>query len=407
MEKTGNKKRRIWLTVLLSVVIFLFIVFISAFAVFKYYYGMLNIEKDEDNYEEQTTWFLDDEETQFITEGSDTAEISQGTEVVMSSEGLDSTPNPESPEISESLENTTAELEISTQIIESTVAQATTAVQTTQESLPSFEDMEGAEDVFRVLLIGVDSKENNINGRSDVMILFDINPKTKKIVMTSLLRDIYVDIPGYKSNRLNAAYALGGAKLLVQTISQNFGIEVDKYVIINYWLVRDVVDALGGVDVNITKEELDQINHNLNEQNRLLNNPYGTDHLPATSIGKVHLNGNQALAYARIRKADSDFGRTNRQRNVVSAGIEKVKGLGFLEINNMLNQFLPRVTTNLTEKDVLSLMVMAVKRKNYSIESMAIPVSGTWEYATIDGKAVIKLDFAANAKAWYKKVVGE
>ena len=177
--------------------------------------------------------------------------------------------------------------------------------------------------------------------------------------------------------------------------------------IINYWMVRDVVDALGGVDVDVTKEELDQINHNLNEQNGLMSNPYGTDHLPESSIGKIHLNGNQALAYSRIRKADSDFGRTGRQREIVSASIEKVKKLGIFEINDMLNQFLPRVTTNLTEKDVVNLLLMALKRKDYSIESMALPVDGTWKYATIDGKAVIKIDFAANAKAWYKKVVGE
>lgn len=395
MKKTGNKKRRIGLIILLSFVIFLFIACISAIAVFKHYYGMMNIEKDEDIYEEQTISVLEDEETVFEAETSETAETAEATEAVISTEIL-STEEPV---------DTTEEQDTTAQTSETTAAQETTVITTKQETIEL--DMEGTEDIFRILLIGVDSKENDIRGRSDVMILFDINPKTKKIVMTSLLRDIYVDIPGHKSNRLNAAYALGGAKLLTQTISKSFGIEVDKYVIINYWMVRDVVDALGGVDVDVTKEELDQINHNLNEQNGLMSNPYGTDHLPESSIGKIHLNGNQALAYARIRKADSDFGRTSRQREIVSASIEKVKKLGIFEINDMLNQFLPRVTTNLTEKDVVNLLLMALKRKDYSIESMALPVDGTWKYATIDGKAVIKIDFAANAKAWYKKVVGE
>lgn len=395
MKKTGNKKRRIGLIILLSFVIFLFIACISAIAVFKHYYGMMNIEKDEDIYEEQTILVLEDEETVFEAETSETAETAEATEAVISTEIL-STEEPV---------DTTEEQVTTAQTSETTAAQETTVITTKQETIEL--DMEGTEEIFRILLIGVDSKENNIRGRSDVMILFDINPDTKKIVMTSLLRDIYVDIPGHGGNRLNAAYAIGGAKLLTQTISGSFGIDVNKYVVVNYWMVCDVVNALGGVDVDVTKEELEHINHNLDEQNRLLGNKYGTDHLPENCIGKITLNGNQALAYARIRKADSDFGRTSRQREIVAAGIEKVKKLGILEINNMLNQFLPRITTNLTEKDILSLLVMAVKRKDYSIESMAIPVDGTWEYATIDKKAVIKIDFAANAKAWYKKVVGD
>lgn len=395
MKKTSNKKRRIGLIILLSFVIFLFIACISAIAVFKHYYGMMNIEKDEDIYEEQTISVLDDEETVFESETSEIEETTEATDAVISTE-ISST---------EESVDTTEEQITTAQTSETTAAQETTAVTTKQEAIEL--DMEGTEEIFRILLIGVDAKENNIRGRSDVMLLFDINPDTKKIVMTSLLRDIYVDIPGHASNRLNAAYALGGAKLLTKTISQSFGIEVDKYVIINYWLVRDVVDALGGVEADISKDEIAYVNANLTEQNHLMSNPRGTDILSESSIGRVHLNGNQALAYARIRKADSDFGRTSRQREIVAAGIEKVKKLGILDINNMLNQFLPRITTNLTEKDILSLLVMAVKRKDYSIESMAIPVDGTWDYATIDKKAVIKIDFAANAKAWYKKVVGD
>ena len=403
MKKPSNKKRRIWLIILLSFVIFLFSICISAIVIFKHYYGMmnienqipnavkikkLNIEKDENIYEEQTMLVLESEDEIFPPEVSDTTEILQDTETVASTEVVDSILS------SEVEESTITEPTTSVQTSEVTAAQETTVIQTTQETLPALE--EGTDGIFRVLLIGVDSREN-IRGRSDTMILFDINPDTKKIVMTSLLRDIYVDIPGHKSNRLNAAYALGGAKLLTQTISKSFGIEIDKYVIVNFRIVIDVVDALGGVEVDVTKEELDHINQGAT----------GTNRLPDSSIGKVRLNGNQALVYSRIRKTDSDFGRTSRQREIVSASIEKIKKLGIFEINDMLNQFLPRVTTNLTEKDVVNLLLMALKRKDYSIESMALPVDGTWKYATIDGKAVIKIDFAANAKAWYKKVVGE
>ena len=406
MKKSSGHKKRIWLTILLSFVILLFGVFLSAIAIFKHYYGMLNIELDESIYEEQTMADLEIEETEFLPEISETIPIPQETETetetAVGTEESVSTPS------TERSESTVTEQTSSIQTSEVTAEQETTVIQTPQETAELFKDMEGTEKMFRLLLIGVDSRSDNTRGRSDTMILFHINPDTKKIVMTSLLRDIYIDnIPGYGRDRLNAAYAFGGAKLLTQTISKSFGIEVDKYVIVNFWMVRDVVDALGGVDADVTKEELAQINHNLREQNRLMSNPILMDQLPESSVGKMHLNGNQALAYARIRKIDSDFGRTGRQREIISASIEKVKKLGILEINDMLTQFLPRITTNLTEKDILSLLGVAIKGKDYSIESMSIPVEGTWEYAMIDEKAVIKIDFAANAKAWYKKVVGE
>ena len=402
MKKSSGHKKRIWLTILLSFVILLFGVFLSAIAIFKHYYGMLNIELDESIYEEQTMADLEIEETEFFPEISETIPIPQETETAVGTEESVSTPS------TERSESTVTEQTSSIQTGEVTAEQETPVIQTPQETTELFKDMEGTEKMFRLLLIGVDSRSDNTRGLSDTMILFHINPDTKKIVMTSLLRDIYIDnIPGYGGNRLNTAYLFGGAKLLTQTISNSFGIEVDKYVIVNFWMVRDVVNVLGGVDADVTKEELAQINRNLEEQNWLTKSPYGMDYLPESSVGKIHLNGNQALAYSRIRKIDSDFGRTDRQRKIISASIEKVKKLGILEINDMLTQILPRITTNLTEKDILSLFRVALKVKDYSIESMAIPVEGTWEYAIIDEKAVIKIDFAANAKAWYKKVVGE
>lgn len=402
MKPESNKKRRIWKIILLSIVIFLLCVCISAVMIFQYYYGMLNIERDDIIYDEQTVSVLEDDETIFLPEESDTSEIPED------SGSIEDTEEPiDIPDTEVVPTDTTAEETSSTQPGEDTAAPETTAAPNTQETGEVLGDMSGSEDIFRVLLIGVDSREDNIRGRSDTMILFDINPNTKKIIMTSLLRDIYVDIPGHGSNRLNAAYAFGGAKLLTQTILNSFGIKVDKYVIINFWTVRDVVDALGGVNVDVTKEELEQINLMVGGQNKVLDGIRGDDKLPESSVGNIQLNGIQALAYARIRKLDSDFGRTSRQREIILASINKVKNLGIFEINSLLNQFLPQVTTNLTEKDILSLLAMAIKRKDYSIESMAIPVAGTWEYVTIDKKAVIKIDFAANAKAWYKKVSGE
>ena len=395
MKKTTGKKRKIWLVILLSLVIFLGSIGITGIVIFKHYYGMMNIEKEDDIYEEQTWLALEDEETIPNTENSDTMPSINNEDMTDSSEYSETILNSESSENTADVETTSNQTNAVTiaeesKVIETTkTIETTKSIETTQETFNALEGLEISERIFRVILIGVDSRENNVKGRSDSMILFDINPDTKKIVMTSFLRDIYVSIPGYGENRLNAAYAFGGAKLLTKTIYGSFGIEVDKYVTINFDIVRDVVDALGGVEVKLTQEEVDYLN------------------MPTNKGGTVTLNGNQALTYARIRKLDSDFGRTNRQRNVVTACIEKVKKMSISQINDMLEKFLPRVTTNLTEKDILTLLLMAVKRKDYSIESMAIPVTGTWQYATIQGKAVIQIDFAANAKAWYDKITGK
>lgn len=398
MKKTTGKKRKIWLVILLSLVIFLGSIGITGIVIFKHYYGMMNIEKEDDIYEEQTWLALEDEETIPNTENSDTmpsmTDSSEYSEIILNSESSENTADVETT----SNQTNAVTIAEESKVIETTkTIETTKSIETTQETFNALEGLEISERIFRVILIGVDSRENNVKGRSDTMILFDINPDTKKIVMTSFLRDIYVSIPGYGENRLNAAYAFGGAKLLTKTIYGSFGIEVDKYVTINFDIVRDVVDALGGVEVKLTQEEVDYLNSSMSSKDRL----------PTNKGGKVTLNGNQALTYARIRKLDSDFGRTNRQRNVVTACIEKVKKMRISQINDMLEEFLPRVTTNLTEKDVLTLLLMAVKRKDYSIESMAIPVTGTWQYATIQGKAVIQIDFAANAKAWYDKVTGK
>lgn len=109
-----------------------------------------------------------------------------------------------------------------------------------------------SEKAFNIMLIGVDSRKDTFDGRSDSMILIHVNPETKKIITTSFLRDMYVNIPGRGGNRLNAAYVSGGPELLFDTISDNFGIEIEDYVTLNFWLVMDIIDDLGGVDIEIT-----------------------------------------------------------------------------------------------------------------------------------------------------------
>ena len=267
-----------------------------------------------------------------------------------------------------------------------------------------FEGKEISERIFNIMLVGVDSRGDDVAGRSDSMILIHLNPETKKINTTSFLRDIYAEIPGRGGNRLNAAYVFGGPDLLLKTIHHNFGIEVDKYVTLNFWLVIDILNDFGGVDIEITEEEIELMNRYMKEHNKILGNPEGTDYLKAEDAGMRHLNGNQALSYARIRYIGTDFARTGRQRRIISLCIDKLKHMNVKEMNAMLEKYLPSVKTNLTEQDVTSLLFMALGIKDYTRESHVIPVDGTWKDAKIRGMSVLEIDFKANAKAWYDTV---
>ena len=397
-EKRARQRRKKILIILLTLLVIIFSIFIAAVMVFKYYYGLMNFETEDDIYLDQTITDFEDEDW-LIFEDIYDDEIydSETSDIEPDSESIEPLPNPEDPDNIPNFENTEdtdTEPTSPDKPEEDSTSTENNVVAPPQEPSNDLEEIEVNKNNFRVMLLGVDSRQNNMRGRTDSMILFEINPDTKKVLMTSFLRDIYVTIPGVGENRLNAAYVFGGTKLLFKTMSEAFGIEVDKYVLINFGIVSDVIDAFGGIDIALTQKEIDHLNKNLPSANRL----------PQAVDGKVHLNGTQALAYSRIRKIDSDFARTNRQRKVIDICVEKVKNMSVSQLEDMLKKFLPRVTTNLTEKDVLTLFFMALNRNDYQIESMAIPVSGTWEYATIRGMAVLTIDFAANSKAWYEKV---
>ena len=261
--------------------------------------------------------------------------------------------------------------------------------------------------VVNVLLIGNDSRENGEDGRSDAMILLSISNKTKKIYMTSLLRDMYVDIPGHDGNRLNAAYSFGGAELLMETIEQNLDITVNRYVLVNFEAFANLVDAVGGIELDLTSEEIEYVNGYLVEYNILTNRPQGTDNMDTSVSGLVHLNGPQALAYSRNRYLGTDFGRTDRQRKVLTAVIHKLPSALVTNPKGLMDGLLPNLTTNLTRGECFSLSLMAGKMLTYDIESDSIPQPGTYRDVTIRKMAVLEVDFDANIQYLKEKLYGE
>lgn len=263
------------------------------------------------------------------------------------------------------------------------------------------------EGVINILLIGNDSRSQGEDGRSDAMILLSVSSRTKTIHMTSLLRDIYVEIPGYKGNRLNAAYSYGGPELLMETIEKNLDISINRYVLVNFQAFANLVDAVGGVDLELTSKEVEYVNGYLVEYNILEGRPEGTDYLDTSLSGMVHLNGPQALAYSRNRYLGTDFGRTERQRKILSAVIDRLPGAVIKNPAGLMDGLLPNLTTNLTKGECLNLSLQAGKLLAYEMIQGSIPVEGSYSNANIRGMDVLQIDFDMNKEYIRSNIYGE
>lgn len=257
------------------------------------------------------------------------------------------------------------------------------------------EELMGNKKVFNILLIGCDAREEGGRGRSDSIILISINKESEQLIATSIMRDIYVEISGHGNNRLNAAYAYGGADLLVETVEKNFKIQIDRYASVDFFVFMDIVDQMGGVDLEISDEEFLVANAYINELNELLDEPYGTDWLPGG--GPHHLNGKQALGYSRIRYVgDADFERTKRQRAVLEQIFNKVKDYNLIELNSLLNIILPEITTDLTEGEAITLALGMNAYKKYDLKQYRLPYDDTWRDMRIKGMSVLGINFEKN-----------
>lgn len=255
-------------------------------------------------------------------------------------------------------------------------------------------------DVRNILVIGSDTRSVEQRGRTDSMILLSVNSKTKEITMTSFMRDMYVEIVGKDADgndidtwdKMNAAYVYGGAELLMDTIEYNFDISVDDYVYIDFYSFVDIVDAIGGIEIEISDEEAEGMKPPMAEQNKILGNEKGTDYLEHG--GKLTLNGNQALAYARLRYVgNADFERTERQRTVISKIIEKVKSSSPLTIDKFAKASMSHLTTNMSKAELYALTYKAIFSLNYDINSLRIPDDDSYTYGNHSGQSTLDVDF--------------
>ena len=246
--------------------------------------------------------------------------------------------------------------------------------------------------VTNILLIGIDKNDDGSDGRSDTNMLISIDNSNKKIRLVSFLRDTYLEIPTLGKAKLNAAFAHGGPALTMQTLENNYRINIDKYISVNSDNFAALIDKMGGLDINMDKAVCDAENRNMGS------------HLKP---GVNHLDGRLALYYSRIREIDSDFGRTGRQREVVELMIKKLKTLNPLEVNKIMYDYLPYVKTNLSDAELLQLASIAGPVSNYPMETMHVPNENAYKDETLNGVgAVLVPDLPKNCELLRKFLYG-
>ena len=239
-------------------------------------------------------------------------------------------------------------------------------------------------DVINVLLVGSDSRDPNAElGRSDTMILASFNKAEGKATALSFLRDSLVEIDGHGQSKLGHTFAYGGVGLTINTINKQFGLDVQDYVIINFENLVEIIDQLGGIQVMLTEEEAAY---------------YRENGMPDIVAGNVTLTGSQALAHARNRSLDNDFGRTERQRDVIYGIYNKV-----LEQRNdpsallSLIQFcMTQVSTNMSVTELYEMATDVLSVDNLKTQQAAIPTEGTYEFGTYEEMSVLNIDLEAN-----------
>ncbi len=250
--------------------------------------------------------------------------------------------------------------------------------------------------VLNVLLLGIDGTSKDDKGRSDSILVASLDLRNKKIKITSIMRDTWVKIPGYSSDRINAAYSLGGPKLAIDTIERNLGIVIDRYVAVNFEEFSKVVDNLGGIDIELTASEVSYINSHAPDKQKL------------EGSGMKHLTGSQALQHARNRDSSgSDYDRTQRQRNVIVAGINKLKKTNLLQITKIVSDIAPMVTTNLKTSEITKLSSNALTYLNFETQQFRIPTNDNVKSETIDHKMVLVISDLNKAKQDLSKFIYE
>ncbi|MBO5461006.1 MAG: LCP family protein [Ruminococcus sp.] len=239
------------------------------------------------------------------------------------------------------------------------------------------------ENVINILLVGTDSRDPNAElGRSDTMMVVSYNADSHKATTVSFMRDSLVDIDGYGLDKLGHTYAYGGVGLTINTINKTYGLDIQNYVTINFENLVNVIDELGGIEVNITAEEAEY---------------YRVNGMPNIVEGYNTLTGSQALAHARNRSIDSDFGRTRRQRSVIYGIYQKVRTIKEPSaLFSLVNFGMTQVQTNMDVNTIYELAMQVLAEENLMMQQAAIPIEGSYSFGEYNGMSVLEFELEPN-----------
>ena len=255
---------------------------------------------------------------------------------------------------------------------------------------------DGSTDIVNIALFGVDTRTQGEKTRSDSMMILTIDKKHNKIKLTSLMRDTYVAIEGHSNTKLTHAYYYGGPQLAVKTINQNFGMNITEYATVNFQGMAEIIDAVGGVEIDITEAERQNANKSIKEQAA-----YGMEPDYIEKAGLQTLTGTQAVAYARIRYVgNADFERTDRQRRVMEQLFNKALDMNPLQYPEFARKLLPYVETSLDIGEILDLSTIMLR--DVSMEQLRIPMDehliGSGSIRDSSGGSCLNVDLEAATK---------
>ena len=265
------------------------------------------------------------------------------------------------------------------------------------------------EGITNILLVGTDGKYIEKWNRSDSMMVVTIDSKNKDIRISSIARDTYVDIPGYSTEKLTHAYAYEGIDLLREVFKVNFNLDIDKYIAVNFVSFMDIMDELGGVEVNVEEKDIKEINKYIDACYGYYKNKDEKDKEYITKSGVQRLNGYQALAFSRIRYTDSAFARDNRHREVAESVYKEFAQKGVETYKKCAEIILNNTKTNISPIEMMNLAYTVLKINDKDIDQFQFPLEEYRNGHIINKQKgwVLEWDKEPNLEAWHKFIFGE
>ena len=258
----------------------------------------------------------------------------------------------------------------------------TTKITKTDAALGISPNVVADDQITNIAFFGVDRRNSDEPGRSDSIIVMSIDAKHQKIKMSSVMRDTYVKVEGHGETKITHAYAYGGPQLAIKTLNQNFNLDIKDFVTVDFFNLEKIIDAVGGVTIDVQKNEINLLNSYMNETAGIEKKSI----TKVTKTGPQTLNGMQAVAYSRIRyTAGGDFERTERQRTVLTAMLNKIKSAGATQFPSLVSKLLQYTETSMTSVDILKMGTKVITSNMMNLDQERFPIDGYCNAKTIDG----------------------